>query len=123
MRLKAGAFLVFSCGVLAIAGCGGGGTHYYSRSATEACLLRKAELSDSFGPAPIFGDLDVVRTGHDLYLAFGESPSDARHLAKDVGSFHDVARRVIATNRNVAYWTTASVLTSADRKLINGCLW
>ena len=129
MRLKAGALLVFSCGVLAIAGCGSGGKHYYSRSATEACLSAQAKLGTNFsggpGAAPeaTGGDLDVTRSGHDLWLGFGADPSEARSIAKDVQFFAPQgAGTIAATNGNVAYWTDASLLTSADRNLVAGCL-
>jgi hypothetical protein len=127
MRLKAGAFLVFSCGLLALAGCVVGRVveKPYSYSATKACLSGKAKLVsggyfvvDSSG-----GGLEVRRRGHyDLYLDFGMSPEEARGVAKDVKTSAGYGSRAAATNGNVAYWTDDRVLTSADRKFVAGCL-
>src|SRR6187397_648725 len=115
VRLKAGTFLVFSCGVLALAGCvvGHVAGKPYSFSATKACLSGKAKLVSGgyFVVDSTVGGLEVRRPGHDLYLDFGMSPEEARGVAKEVKTHATYGSRTVATNGNVAYWTDDSPLT------------
>jgi len=97
----------------------------YIRAAARVCLAKSASVSNYLGsPNVAGGDLEVREAGHDLYLAFAKDSSAAKSNARFVATLRSPsgAKYVPATTGNVAYWTNGGALTSADRKLVAGCL-
>jgi hypothetical protein len=138
--VKVGSLLLVAIGLSVLAGCGasggvsgsGSGGMLYIRAAARVCLAKSASVSNYVGaggprlPIGSGGDLDVREAGHDLYpdlyLAFAKNSSAAKGIASSVATFGSGrAKNVAATTGNVAYWRLGA-LTSADRKLVAGCL-